>query len=788
MLPRLIAIPLSALLLAGVGRFVLKGVAAQGGRALEATRELVKAGAAQIEFDLHQQGRELSTDAERFAGDQALAADLKGLAAVLAISPPSGKVPERLRARIEALKNKLLEQVAVLKEQKPHLAAVTVVDGDGVVLLSDSSIFKIGDRLAAPKAEEEEEATAVEGGDVDRPADGTATAPPPSPPKPVGKGGFVLTALDDEVQQVTAVEAGHVVWYGAAPVALRGTTVGAVILEAKLTSLPRVTGTDALLAVGDTVTLGKAPKGFELAALGDTDQPHLLVEHRVLAKVPGLGEVGAGPWYTEPATIGVWAARFGVPGAAGVRGLVFTDVTAFYSELASFQVLVLVFLVLLFVVQVLALSFVDFPLRRGVERIADFLGRINQGKGDERQLPDRAWPRSLSRLVLLLNKTLLRTAGAGVVASLPRSPTLDDVLQAHRSEPAPDVSDFEFRGISDAGSLGIGLQPGSAAPVATATPAKSARPPASPEPEAATLGTQAPDDRRATDEMPAVTAPDVASAAAAEAGLEDLVEAEPMPADLNEAPAPEPVGPVTADVPAFVGPGAPVAAAAPVLDKVPAVTAAVSAVLSDADFAPQPPAAEAAVQAPAGRGAQLGDLLDEFATDATTMMQLSPQLMAAMREMASPAAAASPNASSAAAGAVAASGGDEALAALANEMAAANAPDVRPAPPPATAPTFDAGKTNVMPLAMAKELAARVAADGAAPAAPATAHYREVFQEFVETRKKCGENATDLTFEKFVAKLDKSKEAVIAKHQCSDVRFQVYVKDGKAALKALPAR
>ena len=82
----------------------------------------------------------------------------------------------------------------------------------------------------------------------------------------------------------------------------------------------------------------------------------------------------------------------------------------------------------------------------------------------------------------------------------------------------------------------------------------------------------------------------------------------------------------------------------------------------------------------------------------------------------------------------------------------------------------------------------RIAA--AAPAAAANdqnAHFREVFEQFVNTRKQCGEPGS-LSYEKFAKRLEQSRAAVMAKHNCQDVRFQVYVKNGKAALKATPAR
>jgi hypothetical protein len=68
------------------------------------------------------------------------------------------------------------------------------------------------------------------------------------------------------------------------------------------------------------------------------------------------------------------------------------------------------------------------------------------------------------------------------------------------------------------------------------------------------------------------------------------------------------------------------------------------------------------------------------------------------------------------------------------------------------------------------------------------AHYQQIYREFVSTRERCGEPADGLTFEKFAAKLKKNQEQLVAKYSCRSVRFQVYVKDGKAALKATPVR
>jgi hypothetical protein len=67
-------------------------------------------------------------------------------------------------------------------------------------------------------------------------------------------------------------------------------------------------------------------------------------------------------------------------------------------------------------------------------------------------------------------------------------------------------------------------------------------------------------------------------------------------------------------------------------------------------------------------------------------------------------------------------------------------------------------------------------------------HFQEVFREFVLTRERCSEPSDGLTYDKFVQKLRKNKDQLVQKYACRTVKFQVYVKEGKAALKATPVK
>ena len=67
-------------------------------------------------------------------------------------------------------------------------------------------------------------------------------------------------------------------------------------------------------------------------------------------------------------------------------------------------------------------------------------------------------------------------------------------------------------------------------------------------------------------------------------------------------------------------------------------------------------------------------------------------------------------------------------------------------------------------------------------------HFREVFDQFVATQKECGAPVSGLTFDRFVRKLHAARDQVMKRHNTSQVRFTVYVKEGRAALKASPVK
>lgn len=110
----------------------------------------------------------------------------------------------------------------------------------------------------------------------------------------------------------------------------------------------------------------------------------------------------------------------------------------------------------------------------------------------------------------------------------------------------------------------------------------------------------------------------------------------------------------------------------------------------------------------------------------------------------------------------------------------------------ATAPAFAAGKSakdEDEQTMVAQPSADLIAATGGHNAAqdPA-AEWHQVYEEFLRTKRECGEPTDGLTFEKFQQTLKKNRDALMQRHGCKRVKFSVYVKEGRASLKATPVR
>jgi hypothetical protein len=116
-------------------------------------------------------------------------------------------------------------------------------------------------------------------------------------------------------------------------------------------------------------------------------------------------------------------------------------------------------------------------------------------------------------------------------------------------------------------------------------------------------------------------------------------------------------------------------------------------------------------------------------------------------------------------------------------------PPVRPGTPPPTPargvpqpPAAPARAPTPPPLRLDDDI---LGGDGDGAVDP---YFKQVYDQFLSVKQSCGEPTAGLTYQKFSEKLVKNRDDLKAKTGCKEVRFTVYVKDGKAALKATPVK
>jgi hypothetical protein len=126
----------------------------------------------------------------------------------------------------------------------------------------------------------------------------------------------------------------------------------------------------------------------------------------------------------------------------------------------------------------------------------------------------------------------------------------------------------------------------------------------------------------------------------------------------------------------------------------------------------------------------------------------------------------------------------------------AGGPDLVPPPPATEAPVPAAPPSRPEAPAPPSQPDAAAPASQAPASQPGAAaeefdeqsHFEEVFEQYLATRKECGEPTEGLSLDKFLITLKKNRDQIISKHGARAVRFTVYVKNGKAALKASPIK
>jgi hypothetical protein len=112
-----------------------------------------------------------------------------------------------------------------------------------------------------------------------------------------------------------------------------------------------------------------------------------------------------------------------------------------------------------------------------------------------------------------------------------------------------------------------------------------------------------------------------------------------------------------------------------------------------------------------------------------------------------------------------------------------------PPPPPFQPPTASQyQRPMASPIGIDDDILGGGSPEPSRPPRGVDPYFKQIFDQFVTMKRSCNEPTAGLVYEKFAEKLVKNRDDLIMKTGCREVRFTVYVKDGKAALKATPVK
>ena len=720
---RLLSLVVSTLACAIFGAVITFGLAVFETRIVDSASVTLRLAGEKVEADVKDLAFEAEDLANQLSGDFDFGEAFGGYLRSL---PASGT-----SQRSDAAKGKVDNQIIEFRNDYAMVSGVALLSRDGVVQIAHSDFYSQGQKLEFKD------------------------------------NNFLLEALEEARVGLVSTERG-LRFVGAAPLWDEGDdSIGVVLVERFMPALPELPESlTPLVYGGGKVEVGQAPTGVSFPKSPPGNLPARIGAGDARAIIAGLGRIAVEPLLVDRDSIGITAVSFPIPGQdRGLVGYVLYDSSNFFAELGGAQLSLIFVCIFVWLVHLLLIWRGSSDLTDFIEELNDYISCVLQGADVLERPDDREAPAELERLTTLVNRLAERPAGnaTAVSSAQDEAPDYNAILSTPESGGQVDFTSLELDGLLSGRTIqleslafapvevrgDVGMRPVSKASASVAE-------------FEAQVGSLAARDGSITRPF---------STVAEQEGLASFDEDRSYDT-----------------ISGF-------------LEQVPEISAQDSAAdslsgdpfLNDADWAdlklePLPDDDEFlntdssdALVTHAGPESMPAD------SGATSVMRVTPQLMERMRardpELGSPEPAED-------------AGGFEDSIEKTTQMPAisdglgtgtdlaANKTLIVQSLDGLMTGTGTETNPAIVPPPMGPAVDIQAPPPPPAEASPEDT-FRRVYDEFVAMRAQCGE-AGAIPYEKFRARLEKSRATVLEKHQCIDVNFKVYEKNGRAALKATP--
>ncbi|MBT6431792.1 MAG: cache domain-containing protein [Deltaproteobacteria bacterium] len=575
---------------------------------------------------------------------------------------------------------------------------------------------------------------------------------------------FIKEAMKGEASFALVSADGVLRFVGAAPVwdADSDDPVAIALVEHVIRKMPVLPqGMVVVVAEGKKASIGKLPSGVTLPTSSNSRLPVRVGSGDASSVVVGpVNKLPIDPLFVNRDAIGVMAVSFVLPGQTGLTGWVFSDSSLIFGQLGGAQITLIGIAGILWLLHIVMFLFGGGELKQGIEELSDYIASSLQGVPVAKRPDPDSMPAELDRLTVLVGRLADRPSSAAQETSVDRAPDFTSLLIGGDNPSAPDFASLELEGLLENRTVQLdnlafapmeiqGQAQRATIPVVNVVGATPSRAPATPEVPDGSI--TRPFIEQEAQTVVAPKAPPHPPAAAVEVPG-------PLALDgLSSSPAYDTISGFLAQVPEVPNANS--------VDDDPFVSSPDD--WSDVTLEPLPDfenQEEATIvdQQDTSIDEQIQHLTAAKDGGATSVMRVSPELMEKMR-------ARDPE--------------------LANEPVdqTMQMQVIEPEPLDSSSDLKVQSLNALMTGTATKPAPVPPPSMQDGPVKPLSDEERSrlVFDNFVAMRKKCGEDE-NVSFNKFKGRLDKSRQMVIEKHQCKDVSFRVYEKNGRAALKATP--
>ncbi|MBN1959674.1 MAG: hypothetical protein JW841_01900 [Deltaproteobacteria bacterium] len=417
MLKRLVLLIISTASFALIAALILRTNAMRQGQSLSRSLQTLEASARHLEKSIDDLGKNTMDAAMRLALSPNLVADLNQYNTAKTSAVNARNVMPAARTRLEGFAAKLRHQIEDFRSSENNIDAVVLINANGEVLLSDSKLLPLGSQIDIPVAAKKINPNSITKitPDITIPKNADIT----KNKKNANSSPAVYLAqntFSNTMGRTTVFYKGNVFSIGAAPIRTKSKIIGVILTEQRIDTLPKPVLGEAFVVQSGKAIIGSIPAQVKLPKT--IPQRPFVIQANANAPLLIFDSLQQQALIASINPVGEikpgrWALSFNIPNMVDATGLITVDLSARYNESAFIERLVLGFLGATWIIHIIILLLVGIRIQNGIRRIENILDTAPDTATAAQELETQHFAHELSSLINTIHALLSKLRTGG---------------------------------------------------------------------------------------------------------------------------------------------------------------------------------------------------------------------------------------------------------------------------------------------------------------------------------------------------------------------------------------